>query len=826
MKLDVDTLRRLAPLLDTAIDLDETEREPWLAGLHGDEALLAPLLRDLLNRKAIQSDMDALERGASFTGLEGGNLDEEARHQAGETVGPYRLLRELGRGGMGSVWLATRVDGALKREIALKLPHTHMARRQLAERFAKERDILASLVHANIARLYDAGISSDGQPYLALEYVEGQSLTAWCDARQLTVKGRVELFRQVLAAVQYAHSQQVIHRDLKPNNILVTPQGEVRLLDFGIAKMMDEQGQAHETELTQAAGRALSVQYASPEQILGQPVMATSDVYSLGVVLYELLTGSFPYFKRRDTRTVIEDGILSVEATRPSLIVSAPEMAARRGTDPNKLSSLFKGDMDSLLQKALKKNPAERYATVQDMAMDLDLYLQGKPVRAKPDSNWYLGLNFFRRNRVAATAIMALMMLGGIAQRDWLGAILTPPQPRAEPPALSMLMTRFTALDNDAGSIQLAEQLPRELTMGLTACCRDQKVVRSDLLDGSGGAVRGNVRYRVEGDVQSTPSGAGVNLRLIELSSASQVWATRFDLPPLDGSFEAKRKLRRLTGLLGHALDRSERRRVLALPLDRLTAMELVLRGKAVWEESASLKNTLAAQELYAAALRLDPNLVPALVENTMNWDAMMDVDPRADRAHAVREMDKLSARAVALDPADAWAWDARATALMDEKHWDAAVAAVDKVIAIDPLWQRPYGFKATLKNLTGRPAEALPLVDYAVSIDPENAGWPLRVACQAHMLLGQYEKAIANCEKAAGSEPTDWWTAMILAASYAQLGEMKKAVAAKDLALRSVPEYSIARLQATMVSDVPAYLKMAETTWYAGLRKAGLPEK
>jgi eukaryotic-like serine/threonine-protein kinase len=204
--------------------------------------------------------------------------------------GPYRLLRLLGRGGMAEVWLAERTDGFLKRPVALKLPYAGLRAAHFAERLHRERDILADLVHPGIARLYDAGLAEGGRPFLALEFVEGTNLSTHCDEHRLTMRERLRLFLQILSAVQHAHSRLVIHRDLKPSNILVTGEGEVKLLDFGIAKLLSE-GAALETELTQIGGRALTINYASPEQISGQALTTASDIFSLGIILFELLSG-------------------------------------------------------------------------------------------------------------------------------------------------------------------------------------------------------------------------------------------------------------------------------------------------------------------------------------------------------------------------------------------------------------------------------------------------------------------------------------------------------------------------------------------------------
>jgi tetratricopeptide (TPR) repeat protein len=339
----------------------------------------------------------------------------------GRRFGPYRVLRLLGQGGMGSVWLAERADGLFARQVALKLVHASLAGRALAERFARERSILAALEHPHIARLLDAGVAEDGQPYLAIEYVEGAPLTAYCDRHRLPLAARLGLMLQVLSAVQYAHQNLVIHRDLKPANILVTPQGQVRLLDFGIAKLMTEGGQAGETELTQQGGRALTPDYASPEQIAGGAVSTASDVYSLGVVLYGLLCGQRPYQLHRDSRGALEDAILSVPPLRPSQQVLTDAAAQARATTPRRLAQALAGDLDTIVLKALKKDPAERYATADALRQDLQHFLAGEPVLARPDSAVYRLRKLVGRHKLTVGAGLAagLLVLAAAALSVW-----------------------------------------------------------------------------------------------------------------------------------------------------------------------------------------------------------------------------------------------------------------------------------------------------------------------------------------------------------------------------------------------------------------------
>ncbi|MEP6678629.1 MAG: protein kinase [Betaproteobacteria bacterium] len=365
---------------------------------------------------------DVLGRRPQLTALLGEALDasDPMGLAEGGTVGPYRLLRELGAGGMGVVWLAERTDGLVKRPVALKLPLLALQRGVLAERFARERDILASLEHPNIARLYDAGTTPTGQPFLALEYVEGKPITQYCDDARLGVRARIGLLIQVLRAVQYAHAHLVIHRDLKPSNILVTPDGEVRLLDFGVAKLIGDAG-AGQTELTRNAGPAHTPSYASPEQIAGGAVNIASDVYSLGVLGYELLAGVRPHRLRGEGRGEVDESILHADPPRPS-VAATSEAADRRGlTSTKRLAALLSGDLDTILLKALKKRPEQRYHTVDALTEDLERHLRGDAIEARADSAFYRAHRLVARHRVAFGAVVtiATTLIAGTTVALW-----------------------------------------------------------------------------------------------------------------------------------------------------------------------------------------------------------------------------------------------------------------------------------------------------------------------------------------------------------------------------------------------------------------------
>lgn len=395
MKLAAEEWAAVSPLFDAALDQPPEQRVRWLDALPAEQQALRSLLERLL------ADHARVE-SAGFMGVPPLQLAAEAlEEQIPATVGPYRLLRELGRGGMGRVWLAEPADGPLKRQVAIKLPHPGLATRAFAERLARERDILASLTHPHIARLYDAGISADGQPYIALEYVEGRDLIAACDTRRLGPRARIELFMQVLSAVQYAHAHLVIHRDLKPSNVLVDAEGQVRLLDFGVAKLLID-GLGEATELTLDAGAALTPDFAAPEQLLGQPLGTASDIYALGVLLYELLSGRRPYHLMRQERAAMAQTLLALDLPRPSAAAARDEAAAAaRGSTPKALARTLRGDLDTIVLKALKPRPEQRYESATAFQADLQRYLRGEPVLARPDGAAYRLRRFVTRNRWA-----------------------------------------------------------------------------------------------------------------------------------------------------------------------------------------------------------------------------------------------------------------------------------------------------------------------------------------------------------------------------------------------------------------------------------------
>ncbi|HYW73942.1 MAG TPA: serine/threonine-protein kinase [Pyrinomonadaceae bacterium] len=411
-----------------ALELPPAEQSRYLSAAARDQPEIAGEVSLLLNLDRQAGDARFLE--SSALQVEAARLAGAPDARIGSHVGPFKLVGLIGAGGMGSIYLAQRDDDDYHRRVAIKLIKRGMDTDFVLDRFRNERQILADLNHPNIARFYTGGATDDGLPYFVMEYIEGESLLEYAAKRGLSINERLALFRKVCAAVQYAHQNLIVHRDLKPTNILVTPEGEPKLLDFGIAKLLNDSAPAATATLM----RAMTPEYASPEQIKGAPVTTGSDVYSLGVLLYELLSGQRPYRVARRTPEEITKAICEQEPVRPSAVVRSEPPAVAGGPDltgagptaarplPQAvLTKSLRGDLDNIVLMALRKEPQRRYSSAAEFSEDIQRYLDGRPVSARRDTAWYRASKFVGRHRigVAATAILLITLLGGTVGIAW-----------------------------------------------------------------------------------------------------------------------------------------------------------------------------------------------------------------------------------------------------------------------------------------------------------------------------------------------------------------------------------------------------------------------
>lgn len=423
---DVRRLHRLRDLFDAAMDLACDERQAFVAREAGGDADLGRELAELLaaaDRHGTPLDEPLLP---AMPGDDPGGL-------VGKRLGPWDVVRLIGRGGMGAVYEAVRADDQYRKRVAIKLVRRGLESAATYARFRRERQILANLDHPGIATLLDGGVAPDGSPYLVMEYVTGKPITTWCDERGLPIEARLELFRQACAAVRYAHLNLVIHRDLKPANILVADDGSVRLLDFGIAKLMDEDGDEAQP-ITRAGARAFTPGYASPEQLRGQALTTAADVYSLGIVLYELLAGERPWSEAGLASIELEQAILQDVVPPPSAKAAGPAASRRGLRGAARLAARLRGDLDEIALKAIRAEADRRYESADALGDDIARHLAGLPVLARRGAVGYRAGKFLRRHRigVAAGAAILAVLLGSVVATTTEARRATAAQERSE----------------------------------------------------------------------------------------------------------------------------------------------------------------------------------------------------------------------------------------------------------------------------------------------------------------------------------------------------------------------------------------------------------
>jgi len=442
--MDSERWQTVERLYHAVMECEESQRATFLSRACGGDEGLRREVESLVaygNRAGRFIEGSALGVVAPALARDGGDRQDPTAEECrivekmiGKRISQYRIVEQLGSGGMGEVYRAVRADDQYQKQVAIKLVRAGESSGFVIGRFKNERQILANFDHPNIARLLDGGATDEGVPYFVMELVEGQPIDKYCDAHKLGVPARLTLFLQVCSALDYAHQHQIIHRDIKPANILVSAEGVPKLLDFGIAKILDRDVLGGTVGATQTVFRAFTPEYASPEQIKAEPIRPASDVYSLGVVLYELLTGHRPYLFKTRMPSEIEQAICEEEPLKPSTVVTRveeqtladgtttsitpEEISGARGSDPKQMHSRLLGDLDAIVMTALRKEPHRRYASVDDLSEDIRKHLEGLPIAARPSTLAYRGTKFVRRHRelaVSALVFLVLVLLGGLA---------------------------------------------------------------------------------------------------------------------------------------------------------------------------------------------------------------------------------------------------------------------------------------------------------------------------------------------------------------------------------------------------------------------------
>jgi len=790
MKLSSADMALMSRLLDEALPLATAARRDWLQALPAEYQHLAATLRTALLPEAADSAEAQLlslpQLGTDPQQASGSAL------LAGAHIGPYELLRPLGSGGMAEVWLAQRADGAFRREVALKLPRQMQQREQLAQRFALECDILASLEHALIARLYDAGIAEGGRPYLAMEYVRGEVLTTWCDRQSLVVSARVELFLQILEAVQYAHDKRIIHRDLKPSNVLVTDLGQVRLLDFGVAKLLaGDQTDPAAGQLTGLYGRALTPDYASPELLRGDAVDVRSDIYSLGMLLYELLCGARAYqLKSAAGLGLLGWAAVAVAPCGPSQRIEQAAAEAR-GMSIRALKRALRGDLEAITLKALAKEPEGRYDNAAAMAEDLRRHLAGKSVSARPPRPNP------RSRRTAARPVA--------------------------PARVTICVLPFSNMSGDPQQDVFCDGFSQDI---ITELARWRMLeVRSRLASFKyRGAVipiariarELSVRFVVEGSVRRLGDRIRIAVQLIDAATGQQVWGDRYDQDAaaiFTVQDEVVQKI--VSTLVGRVqmtdADRARRKRP-----SSLEAYECVLRGNALpWDDPASAAEAI---RLFEKAIQIDPGygLAHGLLANmrVAAWK-----NQTGDSTTYLDEAYQLARRAVELDDSESTCHSLLAQVYLCRRAFEPALQHIRRAVDLNPNNQWNLADMAYVLGYAGDAEQALNWSARAKEADPYfDPPWFWRQQGRSYLALGRYQEALTMFERIPLPTFTD---VAYLAACHARLGDLERAriLAAQCLARR--PNFSIRRL----VTVEPYRLSAVAENLAQSLRLAGLPE-
>lgn len=825
--LTAEQWAQVEELFHSTVDLAPAEQSTWLSTHCGNHVLreeVAALLRSDKYargeiRQAVEHEAVDLLRGADASG---------------ERLGAYRLLRRLQQGGMGTVYLAERADDEYRKQVAVKLLRNPLVTDEERQRFRNERQILANLEHPHIARLIDGGTREDGSPYLIMEYVDGQPIDRYCNERRLSIEERLELFRQVCLAVDHAHRQRIVHRDLKPSNIFVTADRTPKLLDFGIAKLLDSPSEPQTYPITRLWERRLTPEYASPEQLSGGTITVASDIYTLGVVLHELLTSARPHQLAGLGPDQIVRIVCETEPLPPSRVLSRRDrhdvefarLAAERRTQPATLARRLRGDLDNIVLKALHREPSLRYASAAEFAQDIARYLGGEPVLARGAGPAYRLAKFVRRHRLRLllggallTALVAITLyLHAVTEAERRVQALNTGQ-------ASIAVLPFANKSSDSEQEHLADGITDDIITelakvpGLVVIARDSSFTYKGQSQDFREVARGlNVRYILEGSVRRAAKQVRINAQLIDASTGKHLWAERYD-GDMGNIFGLQDKItQEIVSALALKLTPAERVGVARQDTSSLKAYEYFLRGREHFYRYSRQDNQIA-KRYYEQALEDDPKFAKAYV--MLAGAHMFDVQNgwSATPERSLERVLNLAERGIALDPSIPEAYFVTGLAYRAMNEYVKALGEAEKAIALDPNYANAHVLAATLLYYNGRPEEGLERMKLAIRLNPHHpSNYPFHLG-QAYYVLKRYDKAIQAFQEGLKTNPASERLHVWLAAAYAQSGNKKDAEWEVDQVLALNPDFSLERIkQATPFKDPKDLEHFLES-----LRKAGL---
>jgi serine/threonine protein kinase/TolB-like protein/Tfp pilus assembly protein PilF len=735
-------------------------------------------------------------------------LDAEADTLIGRHIGAYRIVREIGRGGMGAVYLAERADEQFQKQVAVKLIKRGMDTDAILRRFQLERQILASLEHPYIARLLDAGTTNDGLPYFIMEYVDGQPIDRYCETHRLPTRERLELCRLVCAAVRYAHEHQIIHRDLKPSNILVSAAGTPKLLDFGIAKLLTPDHPGETRDATLYTPRPMTPRYASPEQVRGDPTGTAGDVYALGVVLYELLTGHLPYRVVGRTSAEIAQVICEQEPEKPSAVLrraggrpssdvdarSAASVSASSVGEPP-MPRHLSSDVDTIVLTALHKEPTRRYASAAQLDEDLGRYLEGLPILARKSTWRYRARKFLARNKLAATAMAAAVVALAalvIAVSDEAGA--------TQQPIDSIAVLPFLNASADPNAEYLSDGMTEDLINRLAQVPQLRVMSRNsvDRYKGREPDARAvgrelGVRAVLLSRLVQRGERVSISPALVDARDDRQLWGGQYDRSLSDLLVLQDEISREMLEQLRVRLSRDQQTRLTQRYTDSTEAYQLYLKGRYFWNKR-SVEALTKGIAYFEQAVRVDPNYALAYTGLADSYVilAMTAVGPPRSPRDYYPKAKEATLKALELDETLAEAHVSLGTTRWwFEWDWPGAEQEFKRAIALDPRYPSAHHRYGIYLAFLRRFDEGLRSLQLAQQLDPvspsivDNLGWTYQFA-------GQHEPAIVQLRQALEIDPSFWRPRWNLAEVYADKGRYAEATAEAnkflEVSQRSVP--------------------------------------
>ena len=699
----------------------------------------------------------------------------------GRRFGAYEVLRQIGEGGMGEVYLARRADDEYSKQVAIKLVRVRTGSDMLADRFRQERQILAGLEHPNIVRLLDGGTTEEGWPFFVLDYVEGQPIDAYCDAHDLPVADRLRLFLDVCSAAQYAHERHIVHRDLKPGNILVSADGVVKLLDFGIAKVLMGDETRTFDGATAATGRMMTPEYASPEQVRGDPTTTATDIYALGVVLYRLLTGRTPYRVTAQRPHELMVAICEQEPARPSTAITK---------SPTASASYLSADVDAIVLKALRKEPQHRYESAGAFAADIKRYLEGMPVTARRGTAAYRAGKFFRRHRwaVAATLLVALVAaIGSVAYVRTMSRRAG----LANAPSRSVAILPFHAMgnvaDEDYLAVGMADALINRLSNVRQLAVRPTSAILKygATSDVTAAARELRVDAVLDGRVQRQGNRIRVTAQLIGARDGATMWGDTFDEPFTDLFAVQDAISHRVAEALLRRLTPDDRGRLAASGTKDPEAFQLYLRGRYQWNKRTE-DGFRKAIELFTQAIERDPQYAAAHAGLSDIYLNLFDYGLMPAR-EATAKATAAATQALQLDDRLSEAHNSLAHVYLHDWRWADAEREFKRAIDLSPSYPSAYHWYALYLTAVGRTKEAVAAIERAQELDPVS----LRISAdvgQAYNAARMPDRAIEQEGRVLELDPTFRVAFWIRGMAYEQKGMLREAIEQFREALKRAP--------------------------------------